>query len=95
MLFAATIVVVQDVIVTAIDCAFYIYTLLMYTNTRSIEAEQIVCSKTPTPEIGLQNVCAYKMRILSSFLSDWLTSLNRLKKCLDFMSLKGYELLLR
>ena len=42
--------VVQDVIVTAIDCAFYIYTLLMYTNTRSIEAEQLVCTKIPTPK---------------------------------------------
>ena len=45
MLFAANIAVVQDVIMTAIDCAFYIYT-----NTRSTEAEQLVCSKTPTPK---------------------------------------------
>jgi len=50
MLFAANIAVVQDVIMTAIDCAFYIYTLLIYTNTRSTEAEQLVCSKTPTPK---------------------------------------------
>jgi len=29
------------------------------------------------------------MRILSSFLSDWLTSLHRFQKCLDFMSLQA------
>jgi len=34
----------------------------MYTNARSIEAEQKVCSKTPTPEIGLQHLRAYSLR---------------------------------
>jgi len=54
------------------DCALYIYTLLTYTNTRSIEAEQQVCSKTPTPKVGLQNLRAYKMWILSnSWTTGW------------------------
>jgi len=40
MLFAANIAVEQEVIVAAIVIAlFYIYTLLMHTSTRSIEAE--------------------------------------------------------
>ena len=40
------------------DCVFSIYTLLMYTSTRLIEAEQHICSKTPTPEVSLQNLGA-------------------------------------
>jgi len=32
--------------VNAIKIPLYVYTLLTYTNTRSIEAEQQVCSKT-------------------------------------------------
>jgi len=43
------------------DCAFYIYTLLMCTNTRLIEAEQRHCSKTPTPEVD-QSLCACTLR---------------------------------
>jgi len=40
MLFAVDIAVEQEVIVNVIMIAFfYIYALLMYTNTRSIEAE--------------------------------------------------------
>jgi len=35
------------------DCSFYIHTLLMYTNTRSIEAEWRLCFKTPTREVDL------------------------------------------
>jgi len=31
---------------------------LMYTNTRAVEAEQQLCSKTLTPELGLQNLRA-------------------------------------
>jgi len=34
----------------------------MYTNTRSIEAELFSKFKTPTPEIGLQNVRAFRLR---------------------------------
>jgi len=48
MLFAANLAVEQEVIVAAIQIA-----LLIYTNTRSIEAEQQVCSKTPIPVVGL------------------------------------------
>jgi len=63
----------QEVIVTAIKIALYIFTrFLIHTNTRSIEAEQQVCSKTPTPETCLQNLCAYKMWILSnSWATGW------------------------
>jgi len=43
------------------DCAFYIHTLLMYTNTRLIEVEQRRCSKTPTPEVD-QSLCACRLR---------------------------------
>jgi len=44
------------------DCAFYVYTLLMYTNTRSIEVELLSKFKTPTPEVGLQNLRACRLR---------------------------------
>jgi len=43
------------------DCTFYTYIILRYTNTRSIEAEKQTRSKTPTPEVDLQNLRAYKM----------------------------------
>jgi len=49
--------------VTAIVIAFfYVYTLLMYTNTRSVEAELFSKFKTPTPEVGLQNLRACGLR---------------------------------
>jgi len=38
-----------------------------------MEAEQQVCSKTPTPEKSLQNLRAYKDVDLVRFFSDWLT----------------------
>ena len=44
------------------EYAFYIYTLLMHTNTRSIEAEWWLCSKTLTPEVGPQNLRACRLR---------------------------------
>jgi len=64
MLLAANIAVEQEVIVTAIKIALfnYIYALLTYNNTCSVEAEQKVCSETPTPEVGLQNLLAKKCR---------------------------------
>jgi len=40
------------------DGAFCIYTLLMYTDTCSVEAELRVCSKAPTAEVGLLNLRA-------------------------------------
>jgi len=43
MPFSANIEIVIVVIVAAIIIAFYIYTLLMYTNTRSIEAKKRLC----------------------------------------------------
>jgi len=43
-----------------------IFGLHWYTNTRSIEAQQLVCFKTPTPEVGLQNLRACKVWILSN-----------------------------
>jgi len=46
----------------------------MYTNTRSIEAELFSKFKTPTPEVGLQNLRACRLRSgFILFLSYWLT----------------------
>ena len=59
---------------TPLPLRFYICTLLMYTNTRLIEAEQQVGSKTPTSEVGfLENLRAYKTwtLLLSNF---WATN---------------------
>jgi len=55
------------------DCPFYIYTLLVYTNTRSVRTEWRLCSKTPKPEIDIQqNLHAYETWILLSSIS-WAT----------------------
>jgi len=44
----------------------------MYTTTLSIEAQQRLCDKTPTPEVGLHNLRAYKPWILSdSWATCW------------------------
>jgi len=37
----------------------------MYTNTRSIE-DKLLCAKTPTAEVGLQNLRTYETLILSN-----------------------------
>ena len=67
----------------------------MYTNTLSIEAEQRLCFKTMTPEVGLQNVD------LILFLSDWLTNAadnikaripRRVWKTFGFYVIKCYEM---
>jgi len=71
MLLVANITVQQEVIVTAIKIAFFVFTRLWYTPWRTFnEAEQQVCSKTPTPEISPQNLRAYKMWVLSN---SWAT----------------------
>jgi len=80
------------------DCAFYIYTTLTYTNTRSIEAEQRLCSKTPTAEVGLQNLRACRrgsscpilespVDVRMQLITKTLESLTAFVKCLDFKSL--------
>ena len=51
----------------------YLHASDMHHNARSMEAEQQVCSKTPTPEISLQNLRVNKDVDLVQFLSDWLT----------------------
>jgi len=44
----------------------------MYTTTLPIEAQQRICDKTPTPEVGLHNLRAYKTWILSdSWATGW------------------------
>jgi len=73
----------------------------MHHNARSMEAEQQVCSKTPTPEISLQNLRVNKDVDLVQFLSDWLTYAavkrkgcrvpQRVSKCFYFMSLNAMK----
>jgi len=48
MLFADNIALERSLRGCHCDCAFHIYTLLTYTNTRSVEAEKQLYSKTPT-----------------------------------------------
>jgi len=69
----------------------------MYTNTRSIEAEQRLCAMTPTPEVGLQNLRACRrgsscpileppIDVRMQLITKTLESLIAFEKCLDFMS---------
>ena len=79
----------------------YLHASDIHHNTRSIEAEQQACSKTPTPEISLQNLRAYNMWILSnSWATGWrmqllnvkaVESLNVFENCLDFISLNAMK----
>jgi len=71
MLLATNITVKQEVMVTAIKIALFVFTRLWYTPQNTFNRSRAAnCSKTPTPEISLQNLRAYKMLILSN---SWAT----------------------
>jgi len=73
MLFAANISLEQEVFVAAIMIALFIFTLLMCTSTRSIEAEKRLCSKTlnSSRKLAFCKICAHVRR------GSW-TNLDRL-----------------
>jgi len=65
MLFEANIALEREVFVAAIMTAFlYIYTLLMYTNTHSVEAEKQLCSValTSARKKAFCKFCAHVIR---------------------------------